>query len=122
MATRKHQNKPAKKHVVALIHANWCGHCQNMMPEWEKMSSQISGRADVRKIEQSEMDAKMPELQSFVKGGNRIEAGGFPTILKIVNGKVSYYAGDREARKMKAWALNMHGGAKNRKTRNPRRR
>jgi len=120
MATKKQQHKPSKKHVVALIHANWCGHCQHMMPEWEKMSSQISGRADVRKIEQSEMDAKMPELQSFVKGGKRIEAGGFPTILKIVNGRISYYAGDREAGKMKAWALNMHGGAKKRKTRKHR--
>lgn len=115
MATRKYPNKPAKKHVVALIHANWCGHCQHMMPEWDKMSTQICGRVDIRKIEQQEMGQKMPELQSLVKGGKQIEANGFPTVLKIVNGKLSYYTGDREASKMKAWALNMHGGTRRRR-------
>jgi thiol-disulfide isomerase/thioredoxin len=114
MATRK-QNS-AKKHTVALIHANWCGHCKHMMPEWEKLDEQIGGRVDVRTIEQSQMDEKMPELQALVKGGKSIETGGFPTILKIVNGRVSYYSGNREANEMKAWALNVHGGGKRRQT------
>ena len=114
MATRKH-NIP-KKHTVALIHANWCGHCKHMLPEWEKMDKQIGKRVDVRTIEQSQMDEKMPELQALVKGGQNIETGGFPTILKIVNGRVSYYSGNRTANEMKAWALNMHGGGKRRQT------
>jgi thiol-disulfide isomerase/thioredoxin len=108
--TKSNKQHSAKKHIVALIHANWCGHCQHMMPEWDKLDKMIGGRVNIRKIEQSEIDKKMPELQSHVKGGHQIQANGFPTVLKIANGRVSYYSGDREANAMKAWALNVHGG------------
>lgn len=120
--TKSNKQQPAKKHTIALIHANWCGHCKQLMPEWKKLENMIGGKINIYKIEQSEMVEKMPELQAMIKGGTQIETGGFPTILKIINGRVSYYSGDREANAMKAWALNMHGGRRTYKVNSRRNR
>ena len=29
------------KKALVLFHADWCGHCKNFMPEWDKISSEV---------------------------------------------------------------------------------
>ena len=36
------KNKPSKKKIIiGKIYADWCGHCNMLKPEWEKMKNMI---------------------------------------------------------------------------------
>ena len=52
------------------------------------------------------------------------KARGYPTIYKITGGKIEYYTGERDAKKMAAWMLNKKNitGGKTRKLKSKKRR
>jgi thiol-disulfide isomerase/thioredoxin len=114
--TRKNRgNKTQKKHngviIIGLIHANWCGHCQALKPEWKKMKYNVmkspsSSSYRFMEIEDSDKakDYKINVINSKLKGG-KLEVNGFPTIFKIHGGKVHYYEGERNAHGLQGWFL-----------------
>jgi len=84
---------------MVLYYAEWCGHCQSMKPEWEKVIS---------KIKQSNQKVNIADVKSdFIQDLQhkpRIE--GFPTIKMYNNGKeVAKFQEDRVADKMEKFAL-----------------
>jgi len=84
--------KVLKGPVMILVHAHWCGHCRNMMPEWNRFEREIpkSCKVKIAKIEDS--------VYSNVKNEIDLGAEGFPTIKLFNNGKfVKKYEGDRTA-------------------------
>jgi len=72
---------------MVLCHMNGCGHCKNMMPEWDKFSKQ--GKIKTRKIE-------VGEDKDFMR---QHDVSSFPTILLLdKNGKkLDEYQGERDA-------------------------
>lgn len=103
--TQKNQHKPI---IVGLIHANWCGHCQTLMPVWEEMVKTMKGNKSfhIVKIESSDLnkDARMAHINSKLsKDSRKLEANAFPTIFKVKNGKLEYYDKEREAVAMRKW-------------------
>lgn len=87
--------KVLKGPVIILIHAHWCGHCRNMMPEWKRFEQEIpkSCKVKVAKIEDS--------VYSNVKHEVDLGAEGFPTIKLFNNGKlVKKYDGERTSSDM----------------------
>ena len=87
--------KVLKGPVIILIHAHWCGHCRNMMPEWNRFEREIpkSCKVKVAKIEDS--------VYSNVKHDIDLGAEGFPTIKLFNKGKlVKKYGGDRTSEDM----------------------
>jgi thiol-disulfide isomerase/thioredoxin len=72
-----------------LFHWKDCGHCKNMMPEWNKFQSSFKGKAiKVSKVEKDENPKAMEKLG----------IQGFPTIMLLNNGKkVKDYSGERTA-------------------------
>lgn len=66
-----------------------CGHCKNMMPEWDKfMKSNNNQGVKVNKIEKDENPGLM----------DKMGVSGFPTILLTKNGEVvKPYEGERTA-------------------------
>ena len=108
--SKKHNKKNSPKNtiVVGKVYANWCGHCKNLKPEWVRMKSHIQrkkGKTHIvyAEIEENEIDTKLKTLQDTNK--TQIAVNGYPTLFRIVNGKVEYYNGNREANQMADWYL-----------------
>ena len=72
-----------------------CGHCKNMMPEWEKfMKSNSNQGVKVNKVEKDENPGLM----------DKMGVSGFPTILLTKNGSVvKPYEGERTAEAFQAF-------------------
>ena len=88
--------------IVGKVYANWCGHCQNLKPEWKALKKSLStSRVQFIEIEESE-SAKRAHFEK--KNKTQLNVNGFPTIFKIQHGKpVQYYTGPRTADAMRAW-------------------
>ena len=122
-----HNSSPSHKRplIMGRIHANWCGHCKTLGPEWKKMQSKID--EGVRKGKYHEPEYKDFESDEISKGklndfnsenskylnGDKIVFSGFPTIYKIQNGKIDYYSGARESGPMEEWFMTNNRVSKN---------
>jgi thiol-disulfide isomerase/thioredoxin len=111
---RTKKNHPEKSIVtIGLIYAEWCGHCQALKPEWQNMKTNImktpsykKGNYKFTEIEDSDdlKDSKISDINSKLKGGT-LSANGYPTIFKIMGGKISYYQGNRTASELQNWFI-----------------
>ena len=78
---------PTRNAKVVLVHANWCGHCRDMMPVF----LDAAYKAD-REIEWIRVDAK--HAPSVVK---RSDLKGFPTIYGVKEtGELVQHSGGRD--------------------------
>lgn len=78
---------------VTLYHANWCGHCQEFMPEWKKFEKEIktNPKISVNSVEESTLNrSDMPKI-------NGKDIRGFPTIKITIGDKEIDYNGKRTA-------------------------
>lgn len=78
----KNTNKNSK--IVTLYHAPWCGHCKNLMPDWNKLKKTVS---DVTFVE-----VNSDEQPNVIKS---MGINGFPTIILTSKGKNIKYEGQR---------------------------
>ena len=99
--------------VVGLVYANWCPHCTEMKPKWNKMKTELQGDNHYNVIEieadQPDKQERIAELEKKLNG-KTIDAAGYPTIFKINNGEVEYYDGERSANEMKSWVTGGQDG------------
>ena len=125
------------KVVVGKLYANWCGACKALEPEWTKMEVEAKAKHAnsveiVPSIESETMEKELKKLNDKYKTNVSIQRG-YPTIFKIVHGKVEYYEGERSSPKMMEWIglkktkhhTRSHlkkGGKKSRKSRKQSRR
>jgi thiol-disulfide isomerase/thioredoxin len=100
--------------VVGLIHADWCGHCQRLMPEWNAMKTDmIQNGFDENKIyqieaadgdKQSKIDSVNGTLDRNIENNQLVE-NGYPSIFKVDGNRIYYYSGNRTPAEMKQWFL-----------------
>jgi protein disulfide-isomerase A6 len=64
------------------FYANWCGHCRNLAPEYEKAAQALKGIANIAAIEAD-------------KERTDVQVQGYPSIKFFVDGKMSDYDGAR---------------------------
>lgn len=69
----------SKKDMLLLLHAPWCGHCQKMMPDFEKLGKAWAKNDN---IVIAKMDATANDVESA-----EYKITGFPSIFFIKSGK-----------------------------------
>lgn len=104
--------KSAKnKLVFGKLHASWCGHCKDLAEIWPEIVSRIEAKVDnvlIISIESEVMDAEVAKINDALVSKSSPKLAlqeGYPTIFKIVHGRVQYYNGPREVDPMVAWAV-----------------
>jgi protein disulfide-isomerase-like protein len=80
--------KEGKK--VVLFYADWCGHCTNFKPTWDKASKQIN-KEEKRMIKVNCGENTKKDKQIMKK----YEVDGYPTIIIFEDGKPKKYNGER---------------------------
>lgn len=111
--TKKRTNtQNANKNAIVLVYADWCGHCNQMKPEWNEMKNRLGANIETIEIEDSDFDKEMKirELEDRKLKGEKLEILGYPTMFKIQNGRADYYGGNRTADAMTEWAKSRVGG------------
>ena len=95
--------------IVGLVHANWCGHCQHLMPEWNKMEENVSknpklnNKCKIIKIESEHINKELPKYAKMTQQKN-IPVQGYPTIFMIKkNRMVDMYGGERSSGALEQW-------------------
>jgi thioredoxin 1 len=64
--------------LMIIYYAEWCGHCQRMLPIWDELANKVGKKAKVYKIE----SAKYPKVTSFPKA--KIVKG--KKVVKVIEG------------------------------------
>lgn len=125
------EEAPSSPIVIGLVYAKWCHHCQAMKPAWDEMKKDIinnyNGKFSIVEIEADQPDKpeKLAKLEQMLDG-QKIDASGYPTIVKVAGGRVDYYGGNRELNDMKQWATGggQHNGGfqkdKHKRSRGPK--
>jgi thiol-disulfide isomerase/thioredoxin len=124
-AKNRSNKKHSKKIILGKIYANWCGHCKMLIPEWNHMKILINKSSkrnnvavEYREIESENQDIQLNQLNQLPHYPKVELQGGYPTIFKIVDGKVEYYNGPRTSVDMMKWCMN--GMKSHKKTRRHR--
>ena len=82
-----------KRPALILFYANWCGHCQAMKPEWEKLEDsceRIPGNKMVVKVSsdfQPHLTSNLGDISKHVEG--------YPSIFQVNGNRLSRYGGER---------------------------
>lgn len=93
-----------KPDAIQLVHAQWCGHCTELLKaggEWQQLKAMVPG------VSFSELDESTVEGKAAI---NMCDIKGFPDIRAIKRSSkgpvsVEAYTGPRKAKDLKAWIL-----------------
>jgi thiol-disulfide isomerase/thioredoxin len=81
----------SSQNELMLFKADWCGHCKNFLPTWEKISKNTDLNVSFKIFDS---DKNQREI-------NEYNVSGFPTIMFKVNDKLIEYNGDRDENSIK---------------------
>jgi thiol-disulfide isomerase/thioredoxin len=70
---------------IILFKADWCGHCNNFMPMWNKIQK---NELENIKFTTYDADSNNDKIKEY-------KINGFPTLLMKSNNKLYEYAGER---------------------------
>ena len=83
---------------MVLYYADWCGHCQSMKPEWQKVVNKMKNKNIVNVAE-----VESNHINSLI---NKPQVNGFPTIKMYNSGiEKANFEEERVADKMEKFAL-----------------
>lgn len=84
------QGEIKKGNVVFLkLHAEWCGYCKKLQPEWEKLEKKYENDTKIMIADIEEKDEET--LKRFMQQFPKVQIQGYPTLLLITQkGVLSY--------------------------------
>lgn len=88
---------------LLLFHADWCGHCKALLPEWERLKEMLSGFVvSINELEHSTL--------GYISKHNLApycNVMGYPTIICFKDNNRTQYAGVRTAEAIRDWVLSL---------------
>jgi len=85
--------------VVVLYFANWCGHCKDLKPDYQKFADRAKGFT-VAAVDADDNDGLIEKLQGE---DTEYDVRGFPTIVSYNNGKYfSTYGPSNDGKKFRS--------------------
>lgn len=102
-----------KPTVVVLLHATWCGHCQNLEPQWNEMKKNLDSYITdnniiFEEIESANINEKLPQLSQQYMNNKEIRYKGFPTIGSIQDGVFEPYTNSRDSENLSIWVKSLN--------------
>ena len=82
-----------KRPALIWFYADWCGHCKQMKPEWEKFESKC-GRTPGNKMVVKVSSEFQPHLTSNLAEISR-HIEGYPSIFEVNGNRIRRYSGER---------------------------
>lgn len=76
------------KSDLILFKADWCGHCNNFKPVWNKIQNTLNNQVNIKTY-----DADTSTHKSHFEKYN---VQGFPTLILVHNNKIIEYSGSRD--------------------------
>ena len=117
--TRKRELK--KPVLIGKIYADWCFHCKQLKPEWEKMKQKL--RSMSKHFAFVEIESQQEEkMANFKRKYKNIQVNGYPTIFAIKGNQPEYYMGSRDANSLEQWVLSRRTNKQAKNTRKQRRK
>lgn len=105
--TEKTFDSELKAHKYALVefYAPWCGHCQQLKPQYAKAATILKG------VDEQIMLAKVDATEEKALG-QKFEVQGYPTLKWFVDGKLAMeYSGGRDVDAIVRWVKKKTGPA-----------
>ena len=93
------------KHGVILFHMDGCGHCVNMMPDWNRVVTELK---DSMKNDIVLGAVERGNIEKFHQHGIKPNVNGFPTVLYFSPSKLhspEVYNKDRSYEEFKRWIM-----------------
>ena len=104
----KLKSKMNDNKVIILVYAPWCGHCNEMKNDWQKVTDHLDKRDDLDGFISRIQIEEVPKLEE----PGLEDIMGVPTIVYMNKGnKESTFEGKRDAKHIEDWILEkLHKG------------
>lgn len=107
-------NKVNTEPSIVCFHADWCGHCKQLKPEWDEM---------VNNIDKNNLSGLLARIEESNMGRANCDSNimGYPTIRVFKGGrKIKDYSGKRDAKSLENFVKqtlgnNLSGGKRKKK-------
>lgn len=87
--SRENYHTPSEKESIVLLYADWCGHCKTYKAsggDWDTLKAANSDKYNFYEVKEKDFSNVLESIRSLVQN---YSIKGFPTVLKVSNGKVS---------------------------------
>tara|TARA_B100000902_G_scaffold399984_1_gene474244 strand:+ start:5295 stop:5588 length:294 start_codon:yes stop_codon:yes gene_type:complete len=88
-------NNPSNSSNLLLFHANWCGHCKKMLPDWNKVKQEFPDRCK---------DVEFSNITDEDKDKYKLK--GYPSIFIVKGDKIEEWKEGREYNDFKSFLQN----------------
>jgi thiol-disulfide isomerase/thioredoxin len=87
----------ANEVAVVFFNTDWCGHCQNFKPKWEKLKQEMDG-TKINGVNVKFVSVDCDEKAELAKAYN---VSGYPTIKCLTNNSVAEFNDERTENKLR---------------------